>query len=49
MTEAEKTEKPVDPYQKYKDFKWENPDEFRNGPMSDEKGNAKIFFVAYFS
>ena len=21
-----------DPYKKYKDFKWENPNEFKNGP-----------------
>ena len=48
MTEAEKTEKPVDPYQKYKDFKWENPDEFRNGPMSDEKRKCKDIFCCIF-
>ena len=24
---------PNDPYKKYKDFKWENPDQFRNGPI----------------
>ena len=29
-------EKPQDPYQKYKDFKWENPDQFKNGPIDDE-------------
>ena len=29
-------EKPQDPYQKYKDFKWQNPDQFKNGPIDDE-------------
>ena len=29
-------EKPQDPYQKYKDFKWENPDQFKNVPIDDE-------------
>ena len=29
-------EKPKDPYQKYKDFKWQNPDQFKNGPIDDE-------------
>ena len=29
-------EKPVDPYQKYKDFKWQNPEQFKNGPIDDE-------------
>ena len=29
-------EKPQDHYQKYKDFKWENPDQFKNVPIDDE-------------
>ena len=42
------TEKPKDPYQKYKDFKWENPDEFKNGPMSDEKRKCRDIFCCLF-
>ena len=30
MSEEKKTEKPADPYQRYKDFKWQNPDQFKN-------------------
>ena len=30
----EKNEK--DPYQKYKDFQWEDADGFKNGPVGDE-------------
>ena len=33
MSEEKKTEKPADPYQRYKDFKWQNPDQFKNGPI----------------
>jgi hypothetical protein len=41
-----------DPYQKYKDFKWENPDEFRNGPIGDESRKCRdiiccIFFIVF--
>ena len=45
MTE---NEKPNDPYQKYKDFKWENPDDFKNGPMSDEKRKCRDIFCCLF-
>ena len=45
MTEGEK---PKDPYQKYKDFQWENPDEFKNGPMSDEKRKCRDIFCCLF-
>ena len=45
MTEKDK---PNDPYQKYKDFKWENPDEFKNGPMSDEKRKCRDIFCCLF-
>ena len=34
MSEEKKEEKTSDdPYQKYKDFKWENEDAFKNGPI----------------
>ena len=26
-------EKPADPYQKYKDFKWQNPEQFKLCPL----------------
>ena len=47
------TEKP-DPYQKYKDFKWENPDQFRNGPIDDESRKCRdciccIIFLVIFA
>ena len=51
MTEIEKpetTEKPKDPYQAYKDFKWENPDDFKNGPMSDESRKCRDIFCCIF-
>ena len=48
MTEAETKEKPNDPYQKYKDFKWENPDEFKNGPISDETRKCRDIFCCIF-
>ena len=41
MTEKEK---PKDPYQQYKDFKWKNPDDFRNGPMADETRKCRDIF-----
>ena len=43
-------EKPTvnDPYQKYKDFKWENPDEFRNGPIGDENRKCRDIFCCIF-
>ena len=52
MTEKEE-EKPKDPYQKYKDFKWEKPDELRNGPIADENRKCRdciccIIFILIF-
>ena len=34
-------EKPQDPYQKYKDFKWENPEQFKNGPIDDDSRKCR--------
>ena len=50
---TQQTEKP-DPYQKYKDFKWENPDQFRNGPIDDESRKCRdciccIIFLVIFA
>ena len=48
-------EKSNDPYQKYKDFKWQNPDQFKNGPVGDDNRKCRdcicciialIFFAA---
>ena len=44
---------PKDPYQKYKDFKWEKPDELRNGPIDDESRKCRdciccIIFILLF-
>ena len=39
--ETQQEEKPKDPYQKYKDFKWENPDQFKNGPIDDESRKCR--------
>ena len=41
MSDEKKTEKPNDPYQRYKDFKWENPDQFKNGPIDDESRKCR--------
>ena len=43
MSEEKKDDKKAsdDPYQKYKDFKWENPDSFKNGPISDESRKCR--------
>ena len=43
MSDEKKDEKKADddPYQKYKDFKWENPDSFKNGPISDESRKCR--------
>jgi hypothetical protein len=30
-----------DPYQKYKDFKWEDPDQFKNGPVGDDSRKCR--------
>ena len=49
-----KTDKPADPYQKYKDFKWQNPDQFKNGPIDDESRKCRdcfccIIFIVLFA
>ena len=49
---AEEKKDVSDPYQKYKDFQWENPDEFRNGPIGDESRKCRdiiccIFFIVF--
>ena len=46
-------EKVNDPYKKYKDFKWENPDEFKNGPIGDDSRKCRdclccIIFIIFF-
>ena len=41
MSEEKKTEKPADPYQRYKDFKWQNPDQFKNGPIDDDSRKCR--------
>ena len=49
---ADEKKEVSDPYQKYKDFQWENPDEFRNGPIGDESRKCRdiiccIFFIIF--
>ena len=41
MSEEKKNEKPADPYQRYKDFKWQNPDQFKNGPIDDDSRKCR--------
>ena len=41
MSEEKQNEKPADPYQRYKDFKWQNPEQFKNGPIDDESRNCR--------
>ena len=51
--EGEKAEvSEYDPNKKYKDFKWENSDDFKNGPMGDNKRQCRdilccIIFVLF--
>ena len=50
--ETKQEEKP-DPYKKYKDFQWQNPDAFRNGPIDDESRKCRdviccIIFILIF-
>ena len=52
--EKSQQEKPQDPYQKYKDFKWQNPDQFKNGPIDDETRKCRdciccIIFLVLFA
>ena len=47
-------EKSNDPYQKYKDFKWQNPDQFKNGPVGDDNRKCRdciccIFVLIFFA
>ena len=35
------TEKGNDPYQKYKDFKWENADQMKNGPVTNDNRKCR--------
>lgn len=47
-----KDEKKVDPYQKYKDFKWEDPDSFKNGPVGDANRKCRdiictVIFIVF--
>ena len=49
-----KIDKPADPYQKYKDFKWQNPEQFKNGPIDDESRKCRdcvccIIFLLLFA
>ena len=51
--ESKKEESSTDPYQKYKDFKWENSDAFKNGPISDETRSCRdiccfIVWIVFF-
>ena len=41
LTEVPVTEKSNDTYQKYKDFKWQNPDQFKNGPLGDDNRKCR--------
>ena len=41
MADEKQNEKPADPYQRYKDFKWQNPDQFKNGPIDDESRKCR--------
>ena len=41
-----------DPNKKYKDFKWQNTDDFKNGPLGDDKRQCRdyiccLIFVAF--
>ena len=44
---AQPTDKPADPYQRYKDFKWQNPDQFKNGPIDDESRKCRDCFCCF--
>ena len=50
---SEKEKNVNDPYKKYKDFKWQNPDEFKNGPVDDDSRKCRdciccIIFIVFF-
>ena len=38
---SEKEKGEYDPNKKYRDFKWEKPDEFKNGPLGDDKRHCR--------
>lgn len=42
---SEKEKGEYDPNKKYRDFKWEKPDEFKNGPLGDDKRHCRTFAV----
>ena len=49
---SEKEKGEYDPNKKYRDFKWEKPDEFKNGPLGDDKRHCRdclccIIFVLF--
>ena len=44
---------PNDPYKKYKEFKWQDPDRFKNGPVGDDNRKCRdciccIIFIIFF-
>ena len=41
------SDKPADPYQRYKDFKWQNPEQFKNGPIDDESRKCRDCFCCF--
>ena len=54
-TQGPVSEKSNDPYQKYKDFKWQNPERFNNGPVGHDNRKCRdcicciialVFFAA---
>ena len=45
---------PNDPHKRYKEFKWENPDQFKNGPVGDDSRKCRdciccIIFIILFA
>ena len=49
---SEKEKGEYDRNKKYRDFKWEKPDEFKNGPLGDDKRHCRdclccIIFVLF--
>ena len=49
---SEKEKGEYDPNKKYRDFKWEKTDEFKNGPLGDDKRHCRdclccIIFVLF--
>ena len=53
MSEETKKEEKPDPYKRYKDFQWQNPDQFKNGPIDDNSRKCRdcvccIIFILIF-